>query len=195
MNPIFRRLLARHQLKHLVEFKRGSKGMCKAAGFVAAFSDRLILLHRLDWDTFRLNGYEVIMADDVSHHRVFDSPKYWQYRAAKLFRHAPKSPKGFLLGSLQDFLKSNLKKNRLVTLHVENTKPDVCYIGPVVSVTEKTVSIEDLNCNAEWSGLRRLRLMDVTKIDFGGGYEEALAKTAPDAAGKYGLNSRTLRMV
>ena len=132
--------------------------MDKAAGFVAAFSDTLILLHRLEWDTFRLNGYTVIRAEDVSYYRVFDSPKYWQYQAAKLFRHAPKCPKGFLFGSLQGFLKSNVGKDRLVTLHVEKTKPDACYIGPVVSVTEKTVVIEDLNCNAEWTGLRRLRL-------------------------------------
>ena len=110
MNANFRRLLAKHQWKHLVEFKRGSKGMAKAAGFVAALSDTLILLHRLEWETFRLNGYTLIKAEDVSYYRVFDSPKYWQYRAAKLFRHAPKSPKGFLLGSLQDFLKSNVGK-------------------------------------------------------------------------------------
>ena len=71
-----------------------------------------------------------------------------------------------------------------MTLHVEKTKPDVCYIGPVVSVTEKMVVIEDLDCNAEWSGLRRMRLADITKIDFGGGYEEALAKTAAAAGGK-----------
>lgn len=158
--------------------------MSKVAGFVAAFSDTLIVLHRLDWDAFRLNGYTLIAADDISDYRVFDSPKYWQYRAVKLFRQVPKSPRRLLLGSYQDFLKSNVGKDRLVTLHVENTKPDVCYIGPVVSVTEKTVVIEDLNCNAEWTGLRRLKLTDLTKIDFDGGYEEALAQTAPKSVGK-----------
>lgn len=170
----------KHQMKHLVEFKRGSKGRAKVAGFATAFSDTLILLQVLDWDSFRLNGYTLIPADDVSDYRVFDSPKFWQCRAVKLFRQTPKNPKGLLIGSYREFLKSNVGKDRLVTLHVENTKPDVCYVGVVVSVTEKTVAIEDLNSNAEWTGLRRLKLTDLTRIDFGGGYEEALARTAPE---------------
>jgi len=44
---------------------------------------------------------------------------------------------------------------------------------------EKTFTIEDLNSNGEWSGPRRMKFSDVTRIDFGGGYEEALAVTAP----------------
>jgi len=34
----------------------------------------------------------------------------------------------------------------------------------------------------KWSGPRRMKFSDVTRIDFGGGYEEVLAVTAPKGA-------------
>ena len=179
MNVRFLSILKRHKLKHLVEMKRGPKELGRVTGFVVDFSDSLILLHRLEWDTFRLNGYTVIREAEVSHYRFFDKAAYWQFRAVRLYRLAPRHPADISIASLVELLTSIASHFPLVTIHPERTKPDVCYIGSVSSVTERAVMIEDLNCSAEWTGPRRLKLADITKIDFGGGYEEALARTAP----------------
>jgi hypothetical protein len=179
MSASLSKVLGEHGLTHLAQFKRSSRGMSRVTGFVVACSNELILLHCLDLDLFRLNGYSTIRVKDVSHYRFFDSSDCWQFRAAKLFRLVPKRPRCRKLAGVQEFLGSHIGEERLVTLHTEGLKRDACYIGPVVSVKEKTVTIEDLNCNAEWTGPRRLKLKDITKIEFGGGYEKALAKTAP----------------
>jgi hypothetical protein len=46
-------------------------------------------------------------------------------------------------------------------------------------MAKAAVTIDDLDCNAEWSGPRQLKFSDITRVDFGGGYEKALAATAP----------------
>ena len=153
--------------------------MCRIVGFIVDASDSLVLFHQLDGDCFQLINHTVIRDKDIKAYRFFDKPKYWQYRAAKKFRLKPKRPAGVSVESLPALLKSINKRYPLLTIHPEKKKPDVCYIGPLLSMTEQTFTIDDLNCNAEWTGPRRMKWKDVTMVDFGGGYDRALAATAP----------------
>jgi hypothetical protein len=171
--------LKRLKMVHLFQVKRRLKNVGSTAGFVVAFSDSLILFHTLDMDTFQLNGYTVLRDEDVSHYRAFTKAEYWHFRAVRRFHLRPMRPPGISVTSLPELLKSVAQHYPLITLHPEKKKPGVCYIGSLVSMTEHTFVIEDLNCNGEWSGPRRMKFGDVTRIDFGGGYEEALAVTAP----------------
>jgi hypothetical protein len=171
--------LKQHCGRHLFEMESRIKRAGWTMGFVVDYSDSLILFHVLERDTFRLNGYRVIRSEDVRNYRVFDKRKHWLNRAVRSFELAPVRPTGISLSSLPQLLLSIAKQNPLITIHPERKKPDVCYIGPLLSITEATFTIDDLDCNAEWSGPRRIKFSDATRIDFGGGCEKALAATAP----------------
>jgi len=164
---------------HLVEVKRRIKGTSTRVGFVVDFSDELLLFHALEESTFRLNGYIALRDEDISGYRVFDKPKFWLFRAVQHFQLKPVSPTGVSVTSLPDLLRSAARHYPLLTLRPELKKPNVAYIGPLVSMTERTLTIDDLNADCEWTGLRRMKLCDITRVDFGGGYEEALTATAP----------------
>lgn len=172
-------ILRRHVGRHLIEVRSRIKGVGRTAGFVVDFSDELILFHVVERDTFRLNGYRVIRNDDIKDYRLFDSSDFWQWRAVRHFKLAPVRPDGISVVSVRELLSSVARRYPLACFHPEKRNPDVCYIGPVISMTAKTFTIDDLDCNAEWTGPRRLKFEDVTRIEFGGGYEEALAVTAP----------------
>jgi len=165
--------------RHLCEVKRRIKDVGTTMGFIVGSSDSLVLIHTLGSDTFRFNGYTVLRDDDIRGLRFFTKAAYWQFRAVRHFRLKPTPPAGISVASWPELLKSIAQHYPLMSFHPEKTKPDVCYIGPLLSITERTVTIDDLNSNGEWSGPRRIRLSDVTRVDFGGGYEEALAATAP----------------
>jgi len=167
-------------MKHLLQVKRSHKNLCKISGFVVDVSESLILLQRCDWDTFQLNGYSVIRNDEVAGYRFFDKKQWWQFRAVQHFKLIPKAPAGISVSSLPTLLESVAKIFPLVTIHQEKINAKVCYIGKLTAMRRKTFTIEDLNCNAEWTGSRRLKFSDVTLVDFGGGYENALAVTAPN---------------
>lgn len=182
MSVSFNSVFKKAKMKHLFEVKRRLKDTGTTTGFIVDFSDSLVLLHTFDTDTFRLNGYSVIRKADISHYRVFSKAEYWQFRAVRRFRLRPMQPAGISVASLPELLKSVAEHYPLITLHPEKTKPEVCFIGTLASMTERTFTIEDLNCNAEWSGPRRMKFGDVTRVEFGGGYEAALAVTAPKRA-------------
>jgi hypothetical protein len=172
-------ILKRYNRRHLLEVRSRIKGIGSTVGFVIGYSKELALFHVLDTDMFRLNGYSVIRLDDVKDYRTFDKSQYWQNRAVRRFHLNPVTPAGVLLNSLPELLQSIAKRHPLITFECERTKPNICYIGTLLSMTETTCTIDDLNSNAEWTGPRRLKFADITRISFGDGYSEALAATAP----------------
>ena len=179
MSASLRSILKRHDSKHLFEVRSAIKGAGRTMGFVVGSSDDLILFHVLGTDTFRLNGYSAIRTDDVRDYRDFNKNDYWQNRVARHFKISPVRPAGISLTSIPELLASISKRYPLVTIHPERTKPGICYIGTLLFMNKATFTIDDLDSDAEWSGTRRLKFSDVTRVDFGGGYEQALALTAP----------------
>lgn len=64
----------------------------------------------------------------------------------------------------------------LVTVHSEIVDPEICHIGQVIEVSRTAVKLKEINPDATWdSELTCHRLTKITRIDFGGPYEEALA--------------------
>ncbi|MEQ2006638.1 MAG: hypothetical protein ABMA26_07565 [Limisphaerales bacterium] len=171
-------LLRRHRLK-LFELKRRPAGAGRLAGFVLDASPELILMHRVDFDTFTLNGYTAIRCSDIAAFRSFGRHEYWQRRAVEHFGLVPVPVLGLPVGSFGELLASKELAGRLVSVHRERMAANVFFIGPVTSVAGGRLTMEDLDRNAKWSGPRRIRLADVTRVDFADGYLRALEATAP----------------
>ena len=71
----------------------------------------------------------------------------------------------------------------LVTIHREKVEPDICEIGRVVQVRDGRVSLLEINPDATWNAEpKQYRLRDITRVDFGGDYEEALGLVGGRAA-------------
>jgi hypothetical protein len=67
----------------------------------------------------------------------------------------------------------------LVTVHEENKNSEVCWIGRPVGFERASVELQEVTPAGRWSPrTRRYQLRSITKIDFGGGYEAALAAAA-----------------
>ncbi|HEY1170123.1 MAG TPA: hypothetical protein VGH19_02030 [Verrucomicrobiae bacterium] len=163
----------------LVEIRRHIKGTKSTCGFLVDFTPEIILFQSLDWDTFRLNGYSAVLDADIKDFRVFDRSTYWQHRAVKHYQLEPTPLPTVSIASLSALLSTVAARFPLVTIHRERIDPNVCYIGQLAKLSRATFTLEDLNYHTEWTGPRRIRFNDVTRLDFGGGYESALAATAP----------------
>jgi hypothetical protein len=71
-----------------------------------------------------------------------------------------------------------------VTIHREKVDPDVCAIGRVVEVKDGRVSLLEINPDATWNAKPKdYQLRDITRVDFGGEYEEALQLVGGRSAG------------
>jgi hypothetical protein len=179
MAPEWRRILRRHLGKTLVELCRRPRIEERIAGFVVDFSDEFILLHRLDWNLFQLDGYTILRDRDIRQRRFFTRPSHWQVKAIRKFGIRPKRPSGIKLTSWSDAVHSIAKKFPLIHVEREIKNSDGCWIGIPLEVDGRKFEIENLDHNAEWTGPFSMKTAEVTRVDFGGGYERALALTMP----------------
>jgi hypothetical protein len=71
-------------------------------------------------------------------------------------------------------LKTASTAARMVSVFDEFDRPDVCWIGAVAWVDESTLKLLEVNTRGGWARKpRTFDPADVTRLDFGGGYEEA----------------------
>ena len=163
--------------RHLVQIQRPT-GMPTVFGFVVASSDELVLLHSFNSEAFCLDGYDVIRLCDIRSFCFFDDPRYWRYRALRRLKIRPTLPHDVSILSIQELLSSVSARYPLLSAHREAPHRRTTYVGPVVSMAERSFTIEDSDYFGRWTGPRRLRYADVTRICFAGGFLTASAMTA-----------------
>ena len=151
-------------------FEQGAFG-----GYVLDIGPKFFLLVVQGIDDVRFNGFSCIRIADV---RKLEVPhKYAGFSEAarkKLGVITPKKP-SLSLASTSELLLSAQKIFPLVTLQREVVDPDVCYIGRVIEVNKAFVSLLEIGPDARWDKKpNSYRLNEITRVDFGGRYEEAL---------------------
>lgn len=166
-------------LNQVVDFKRPEIDDEWLRGFVLDYSDSLILLNVLDHN-FYLNGFSVIRSSDIAKYRTYDKDDYFLNQALRLKSIKPARKPKVDLGNWAVLLGTAQNSFPLLTIHREAISRDICYIGKLVSVTEKTFTLYDIDPDANWDRARRRKFADLTKVDFGGGYEDALWRVAKE---------------
>jgi hypothetical protein len=178
MSPAWLRVFSRNKGKALIEFSRQPRIDEIILGFVIDISPNLVLLHRLDWSTFRMDGYCALRLIDVKDYRLFDR-KSWPSRAIQKLKIRSKKPGKIRLQSWPELIEDAARLFPLLTFRRERKFPDACWIGVPLTVTSSLVTYDDLDPKAKWSGPYCLKMREITRIDFDAGYERALALTAP----------------
>jgi hypothetical protein len=166
-------------INQIVEFHRGKLDPHSLRGFVMAYSETLTLLNVLTDDYF-LNGYAVIRNQDVVSYSAYDDPNYFLYRAVRLKGIKPKRAPKVNISDWPRLLETANQLFPLITIHRELISTDVCHIGTIRSTRAKTFDFFEINPDAEWDRERKYRFADVTKVDFAGGYEDALWRVAEE---------------
>lgn len=163
--------------RHLVQIRRPSC-MSDVFGFVVGSSDELILLHSFNSEAFCLDGYDVVRMRDVRRCCFFDDPRYWRFRAIRRLKIRPTTPEGIDLDSIRGLIGSVSARYPLLSAHQETPHRAKTFVGPVVSMNERSFTMLDADYFGEWTGPRRLRYADVTRVCFEGGFLNASAMTA-----------------
>jgi hypothetical protein len=171
--------MCKQYLNQIVDFKRPGLDENYLRGFVLDYSDTLTLLNVLD-DDFHLNGFTVFRNGDVESYRTYDDKDYFLNRVLRLKSIKHKRKPSVDLTNWKTLLLSAQKLFPLITIHREVISNEVCFIGKVVSVTDKMFTLYEIDVGAEWDRPHRYKLPDLTKVDFGGGYEDALWRVAKE---------------
>ena len=85
------------------------------------------------------------------------------------------------LGSIEDLLETAGRAFPLITIHCEVADPEVCYIGHVKEVLGGELVMRNVTPAAKWEAeFERYPTSSITRVAFGGDYEEALSAVAGD---------------
>jgi len=172
-NARSQRLAAALRDKKLVKFTRPFEE-ATVSGYVLDVGPRWLLL-ALVGDGIRFNGFQCIRLSDV---RELQAPHphaaFAEAAMKKRGERLPRKPR-VSVASIEELLVSVNRSFPLVTIHREKVDRDVCEIGRVMRVQNGWLSLLEINPDASWDAqANQYRLRDITRVDFGGDYEEAL---------------------
>jgi len=143
-------------------------------GYVLDIGPRFFLLGLID-DNMKFNGFECLLISDVYRLKVPDPYEEFVVAALHKLGQSIDTKPDIDLSSLPALLKSANLLFPLVTIHRQRVKPDECVIGKVLDVSESNLLLHTIGPGAAWDKKpSKFRLSDITRVDFGGGYEEAL---------------------
>jgi hypothetical protein len=143
-------------------------------GYVLDIGPRFFLM-AIVGDRIRFDGFSCIRLSDV---RELQAPHdYAAFAEAALRKRGERMPKKprISVASLEELLLSAGRAFELVTIHREQVNPEVRVIGRVVGVDKGRVKLLQIGPDANWDDEPKVyRLKEITRVDFGGDYENAL---------------------
>jgi hypothetical protein len=158
--------------KRLVRFSRRFED-ASIRGYVSSVGPKWFLLALVS-DRIRFDGFECFRIADAK--SLVEDP-YAEFVEAALKKRKEKKPKtpAVKLGSIEELLLSANRRFPLVTIHLEAMTPEICHIGRVLGVEGNRVSLLEIGPDASWaSHPSEYDVRKITRVNFGGGYEDAL---------------------
>jgi hypothetical protein len=143
-------------------------------GYVLDIGPRFFLLALVS-DRIRFDGFECFRLNDVSNIRPDPYTKFVETALRRRAEYLPRRPR-VSMASIEELLLSANRAFPLVAIHRERVDPDVCSIGRVLGIDRGRVTLLEINPHAAWEkNPSEYSLREITRVNFGGDYEDALA--------------------
>jgi hypothetical protein len=162
----------------LVEVTRDVEDEIPYQGFLVVESDHLVVLHRVS-DRFDLDGYCAFRREDIrAIHVSFEKVELLR-RALRIKDLQPITPMGLDATSMRSLMETAQAAFGLVVVARERIHLDEVEVGTIRMTSDDTYVLRFMNVNAEWENDDRpFRYRDVTRLEFGGEYEQTLLAVA-----------------
>ena len=156
----------------LVVLYRKSIDNNRLDGYIVALSDTWVLLQPVDGNILVLDGYKAVRLSDISHFKIDESfvDEYLRLRGIR----SKKLPE-IDVENLVLLLDSVSKNFPLFMIERERVEPGIGFVGVLEKQTKRNLSMKKFNSKAKWIDTEKFNLKDITVVNFGDGYGEALA--------------------
>jgi hypothetical protein len=145
-----------------------------AHGYVEAVGKDFFALSLID-DGIRFDGYNCFRFKDITKCVAPDPHADFLVSALKLRHDKRPKFKALDVSSLSALVKSAAKRFPLLTLHLEKNEDQVCFIGRLLNVSDEEISILQVTPAGKWEAEPQCYdLATITRVDFGGAYQQAL---------------------
>lgn len=162
----------------VVGVRRWIRGADYVEGFVVGIGARWVALAKLD-SRVSFDGWTLLRLKDIQAVTVEPDPDSFTVKALQARSEWPPPSAAVELDDLHDAATTASAVAAMTSIFVEFDRPDICYIGSLLAADDKRLRVLEVDTQGQWR--RKSRSIDpgdVTRIDFGGRYEDALALVA-----------------
>jgi hypothetical protein len=163
----------------LVHVRRWIPDADRLEGFVVGIGSEWVALQHLS-DRIAFDGWRLIRRKDIQAVTIDPDADCFEIRALRAREMWPPSAPPLDLDDVLGAVGSASKAAKtMVSVFDEFDRPEVCWIGAVVSVNQNRLRLLEVDTRGGWA--RKTRTFDpadVTRLEMGGGYEEALLLVA-----------------
>ena len=126
----------------------------------------------------KLDGWQLVRLKDIQAVRVDFDPECLEGRVLRARGQWPPPVVDVGLDSGADAIRT-VGARGMTSLFSEFADPDMCWVGLLDLVDQRTARLQGIDPRGYWDREPRLYdVEDVTRLQFGGGYEESLALVA-----------------
>jgi hypothetical protein len=152
--------------------------------FVLVATGELLLLAVVS-DEIWLDGFTVLRTADLTDVKVPTPHHDFQQKALELRGESPTVPE-IDMTSIVTIIRSAADWFPLITVHCEVRFADCCYIGRVLDVDDERLLLTIIDPDARWDLEEpdQFLIEDITRVDFGGQYEDALYRVGGEPGGE-----------
>ena len=164
--------------KWIVRFNRKPFDDVTCEGFILDSNEDFTLVNTVDEDAGSI-GFEVFRNKTVKSFQVYSDSDWRESIVVKLKNIRPKKRPNISIDSIQDLIETANENFPLIVIHREGIMNDACWVGKVLEIRKKSFLMQEISPNAEWDEKpTKFKFKDITKIEFGNGYENNLALVA-----------------
>lgn len=175
---VLARLEYAEQKMLLVHIRRWIPDADRLEGFVVGVGKKWVALQCLS-DRVEFDGWQLLRVKDIQAVSVDPDPNCFEVKALKARSLWPPTAPELNLDDVVDVLSAVTAVAPMISVFDEFDRSDVCWIGAVRALDESKLRLLQVNTRGGWARKpRSFDPADVTRIDFGGGYEEALGLVA-----------------
>jgi hypothetical protein len=146
-------------------------------GFVVGIGRRWVVLAKLSGRA-DIDGWMFVRIKDIQNVGIEPDTDCFDIRALKARgQWPPPSVPVVDLDDLAGVISSAESGGPLLSVYKEFALPDACWIGRVTSLDADALRLHEVNVGGDWAKESKAKAFDpadVTRVEVGGGYEEAL---------------------
>ncbi|BDZ40714.1 hypothetical protein GCM10025865_32820 [Paraoerskovia sediminicola] len=162
----------------VVGVRRWIRGADYIEGFVVGIGARWVAVAGLA-GRVRFDGFALLRLNDIQAVTIDPDPDCFTVKALRARSEWPPPSTEVELDDLRGAVTTAAAAAPTTSIFVEFDRPDICYVGSLVFVDSAVLRLLEVDPQGQWRRkARSLDPDDVTRIDFGGDYEEALALVA-----------------
>ena len=155
----------------IVKLWRASIDSDRLSGYVVGLSKTWVLLQEIDDYAFVLDGYKAVRLNDISNFQADGSFAGEYFRQRGFF---PETQADLDLTELHSLLHCVSKRYAMFMIEREKAEPNIGFIGVAEGLTKRSLWMKKFSSNAKWIDTEKFKMKDITSINFGGGYVNAL---------------------